>query len=295
MREGSLSSTKTIPIWLRGHSKLSCSPPGHCRLIRYSSTYGSGLVSTAATAQTTVVVTTTTQYTRYVDATPIATPASLSSLPTGTFAVTFATPSVYSSSCLSDDVQQVAWSCQFPSGQSTFALDVDWDSSGPAVTMFSVENPTGNNTDYGTQPPSFTQAPLSLVLDLENSTYGPGYQFSSIYNKLVILPGNSLSFNSRAKRQAPGSDPTCTSSLPPPPPPPFFTPLPWWATKKRIQPTDQPWFCWFNQTYIDGFIYVDTPENTPVSPSSSVLTSSWTTLQTSTISSGKLSHPAASA
>lgn len=70
--------------------------------------------------------------------------------------------------------------------------------------------------------------------------------------------------------------------------------------RKRAEPGDRPWFCWFNQTMLEFFIYVDksvqssTSVVTPSTASSSITSSSSTSLPPAlplVTSIDKFSHP----
>lgn len=88
---------------------------------------------------------------------------------------------------------------------------------------------------YGLQTPDLPAQALQLVLDLDYRAYGPAFHFQSRYDKLVILRPEELNtFGGVAKRQ----DPTLRQRF-------------------QVKPGDLPWYCYWNQTYIEGYIYAE--------------------------------------
>jgi hypothetical protein len=74
---------------------------------------------------------------------------------------------------------------------------------------------------------------MQLVSDLDYKAYGPAYHFADRYDKLVILRPEELNlFTSKMKRQD-------------------------FRQKFQVRPGDYPWYCFWNNTYIEGYIYVD--------------------------------------
>jgi hypothetical protein len=86
---------------------------------------------------------------------------------------------------------------------------------------------------YGLQTPLLDMKPMELVLDLDYKAFGPAYHFSARYDKLVILPPEELNFGSGlTKRQADK-----------------------YRQRFEVKPGDSPWYCYWNHTYIEGYIY----------------------------------------
>jgi hypothetical protein len=99
--------------------------------------------------------------------------------------------------------------------------------SGPSVPQ--------NSVLYGLQTPLLDTKPMELVLDLDYKAYGPAFHFSARYDKLVVLPPTELSFGSGlSKRQEEK-----------------------YRQRFQVQPSDTPWYCYWNSTYIEGYIYSD--------------------------------------
>ncbi|RMY48484.1 hypothetical protein D0865_08060 [Hortaea werneckii] len=199
----------------------------------------------------------------FYDASVIASPTSLAP-PTGTFALSLSTPQETQAQCLPQPVQQPAWSC---------------DLGGPPATAFIVETPEGSNKTgaavffasedesvcYGAQGSSLQTnfAPFITVQDSDSPNAGPAFYFQQFYDKLVVLPEDTWdasnlpttsSSSKKAKRQFPQIDPDFLRS------------------RQVAQAGDKPWFCVWNKTFIEGFVYVQQPVATSYSLSSSLLT-----------------------
>jgi len=85
-----------------------------------------------------------------------------------------------------------------------------------------------NVLTYGMQEPIITfNTPSILVTDNHDPIGGPAYLFQKSYDKLVILPEST----SIARRGAVGSG------------------------QGVVQPGDRPWFCYWNETLLEVFIY----------------------------------------
>jgi hypothetical protein len=95
---------------------------------------------------------------------------------------------------------------------------------------------------YGTQPPVIaSEQNLILVNDTQQTQRGPAWYFEVVYDKLVVVPGNALSLPSNAKRndidiRGHGGD---------------------FSKKGIAQSGDKPWFCYWNNTVLETFIYVN--------------------------------------
>jgi hypothetical protein len=206
---------------------------------------------------TSSIVPVTVTSTQYLDASPIVTPTSISALPTGTYQLTVDHPASNQngSSCLTSDDQRVAWSCNLNVPES-WSVQIQTTGAGIFVSIQGTIAP--QMLAYGTQPPILTDIPFSLVTDLDHPNLGPAYHFQTFYSKLVVLPAAALTPNTSANKR----------SL-------HVAPL----EVRAIPSNDQPWFCWFNETLIEGFVYVNHADDTP--PSSSAYTDPSTPIDTS--------------
>ena len=182
------------------------------------------------------------------DATPFTTvPSGISSLPTGTFCLPITTPSTQEQGCIQDTTQSSAWTCQIPPALP-YQLDVDFIPGSPALSNNELTLNYGNNTinflPYGAQPPVLGQAEvLGLVTDSQNPERGPAWFFQAPYNKIVILPEQALTApSSNSKRQYNPHGPETGAFM---------------GRKGVAQPGDNPWFCYWNGTLLETFIYVN--------------------------------------
>jgi len=80
---------------------------------------------------------------------------------------------------------------------------------------------------------------LRLVEDSDDSDLGPAWFFQAPYDKLVIVPGNMLSPSDTKRDLA-----FPRSHLEP--------------RGYVAQPGDKPWFCYWNNTLLETFIYINT-------------------------------------
>jgi hypothetical protein len=186
------------------------------------------------------------------DASLIPTPTGVPPLQTGQYYMKLGLPQEQQKNCLTAADQFNAWSCnvapapmivdvhQPPAGFSIMKM---WGSGPPPDP--SGRKPRFNYT-YGAQPPRVQPMQrLYWVADLEEQARGPALHFQTNYDKLVILEPNQ--FSGRRKRSVHGNpEPTA-------PPPPQAYPR---HRMDMLMTGDQPWFCYWNQTFIEGFVYM---------------------------------------
>lgn len=181
-----------------------------------------------------VTVTTTPK----MDATPISTiPANLKSAPTGQFVIP-AVNNNQSKFCVVESDYRPAWRCM-ESGKIPITIEgTDTDRS------ISFENELFSPSfTYGAQAPLFsspTQS-LSLVMDGSDLSLGPALTFFGLFDKLVILPQDTFSSDVATKRSISEREV-------------LVNPL------RRKQPSeagDRPWFCWWNSTMMEFFLYLN--------------------------------------
>lgn len=209
------------------------------------------------------------------DAVPLAsTPADLPALPTGTFSVSLDNPVSYSNSCLTNSAQSSAWDC---ATGADLTMVVTMAGSNAPVISLSYATPSDGYIRYGSQPPQLNQpASLMLMKDKNDGNKGPAYYFQQQYDKLVIVHEEDI----------PGGIPSTQRSF-----------LKRWFYDKELEnrgiligrqeddewssntiahPIDKPWFCYWNNTIIEGFIFVtdDTSPSVSASASSSAAATS---------------------
>ena len=187
-----------------------------------------------------------------LDATPVSTvPSNLKSVPTGSFVVP-ADLKNQSKFCISDQDYKMAWSCK---SQGQIPIDVDGSGSKHTVS-FPSKLFDSDSFNYGAQTPLLndpTQS-LSLMLDTSDLSLGPALFFYALFDKLVILPQDTFSSSSTSSKRAISKD-ILSHSL---------------QRKETAQTGDKPWFCWWNSTIMEFFLYVN--ETTKESQYSSTAT-----------------------
>ena len=196
--------------------------------------------------------------TSLVDAVPVsATPIDLPPLPSGTFALTLGSPFVSSNSCLNSNAQRKAWQCA--NGQ-----DFKFEIIQPGCN-FRLLGPEPNAPiHYGAQPPQMGDPTwMSLMNDKDGWNRGPAFFFQRAFDKVVVVKESEFSATI-AKRSfvefgeydelATLEDRDLTSSGPP---------------DAIAVPTSKPWFCYWNDTMMEGFIYVTQNTNSSNASTSS--------------------------
>lgn len=141
--------------------------------------------------------------------------------------------------------QQVAWSCDL-AGSPAQAISVGQAPNAGSSGAFIFYADDDDSLNYGAQA-SFMQTNFSsfiTVQDNEAVADGPAYYFQAFYDKLVVLPETALtapSTNNKKRQQGIQLDQG------------------WLQQKTAAQPGDKPWFCVWNNTLLEGFIYVQKP------------------------------------
>jgi hypothetical protein len=176
--------------------------------------------------------------------------------------------------CLNKANETSAWSCNLPVALMPMQVRITarTDTSPDTIVLLGRPRQENGLPRYGTQPPVISEAQkLSQVIDLGDETRGPSYFFQMPYNKLVILP-NSFRPASSTKRSLQQS---LEAEL-------AARDLPSGQAKVDLmaQRGDRPWYCYWNNTLLEGFIYVtqDSSENSASSttggPTTSLITNS---------------------
>ena len=194
-----------------------------------------------------------------VDAEPLSsTPASLPALPTGTFAVSLNGLISNTKSCL-NDTQNCAWDCS--TGANLSMIVTMASPNMPMVSLTSMA-PSDGLIRYGSQPPQLNgPAKLVLMNDKDDFSKGPAYTFQQPYNKLVIvhegdMPGAIPSLKrSLLKRWFYGDGRESRGSLT------GRQDDDTWTSNSIAKPVDRPWFCYWNNTILEGFIFTTQDAN----------------------------------
>lgn len=147
----------------------------------------------------------------------------------------------------------MAWSCDI-GGVPAAAISVGIPANGNESGAFIFYANTDDTIYYGTQA-AFMQtswAPFTTVQDNDDKSGGPAYYFQQFYDKVVVLPESALAVPS-SKMKKRRSFPLNAG---------------WLQHKQAAQPSQKPWFCVWNNTFVEGFIYVDEAIATTYSVSS---------------------------
>lgn len=110
-------------------------------------------------------------------------------------------------------------------------------------------NPLESNFSYGPQPPNINGVhSLETMLDRDSPSLGPAAFLYVKYDKLVILRDTDISATSKKARSISERD------FGEGPPPGFMR-------HQMAQNGDKPWFCYWNSTILETFIYYEEVRN----------------------------------
>lgn len=187
------------------------------------------------------------------DASPIPVePSQLPTLPTGTFVLPFGAPQESSPNCLTNPLQISAWSCRMTLMPLLLKVDLTVpEGNRPIMRWASIEQYTkpDGGVQYGVQPPTLRNNFLQLVLDQDYRAYKAAWHFQRAYDKIVVLAEQDISVEALSqKRDADGHRFNRGNGAGPP--------KPSFRHRFQVQPGDFPWYCIWNQTFIEGYIYV---------------------------------------
>ena len=146
------------------------------------------------------------------------------------------------------------WGCNGDGDMTWIVRPSDVDS-----TQVFLAGTTDHGLQYGPQPPTM-QGPIGLALmgDVEQPNRGPAFFFQSAYTKIVIIPEEGLDANvtrrSATDRLGEALHPAKRDNM-------------------HVSPGDNAWFCYWNNTLLEGFIYVTPAANNSASASAGSLAS----------------------
>ncbi|KAG9248733.1 hypothetical protein BJ878DRAFT_309636 [Calycina marina] len=202
-----------------------------------------------------VTPTTTAVVTSTLDAVPFQTlPTGSLAIPTGAYILPISVPAVAPAGCVADTSQSVAWGCQV---QAFLDYEVTINSLPDNSPLSNNEidltfNRQGSNIPYGSQPPVLkTPQVMRLANDSQNPERGPAWFFQTFYDKVVVLPESALTATTLTERdlmhanhqmrdiESRGSGPSSV-----------------FGRKSTIQSGEKPWFCYWNSTLLEAFIYI---------------------------------------
>jgi len=156
-------------------------------------------------------------------------------LPTGSYALPLGIPQESNPGCLTQASQYSAWSCKMTFAPLVLTINdtVVGDQTFQVASMNSGPSVPNKSILYGLQSPVLEMKPMELVLDLDYKAYGPAYHFSARYDKLVILPPDELNLGAGLTKRQDEK----------------------YRQRFQVKPGDYPWFCYWNSTYVEGYIY----------------------------------------
>ncbi|PVH96722.1 hypothetical protein DM02DRAFT_731002 [Periconia macrospinosa] len=171
----------------------------------------------------------------------------------GTFTIELENARQQSSTCLSRANESASWAC---STDQTLQLIINTLSTTSSQNSTISIIPISNNassvvTKYGQLPLSIPPVPLTPSADPETPQNGLAYHFKTQYNRTVLLSSSSTTAS--------------TSSTPDAAQPVQITGTRAGGEGRMISPGggdqflqegDEPWLCHFNETIVEGYIYV---------------------------------------
>ncbi|KAM3421805.1 hypothetical protein BST61_g2183 [Cercospora zeina] len=202
------------------------------------------------------------------DASLIASPTS-GAPPTGTYALTLGAPQETQSDCLTNKNQKVAWDCDLaPNSALAIVVSPSSQGLGAVLQYASYDSAIAYGAQLSYMNTSFAQ--FLTVQDQDDKQNGPAFYFQQFYDKVVVVPEAALTTGGGNRRRIKRGWYSPGWKLPEA-----------WATRKQLTtPGEKPWFCVWNETLLEGFIYVTESLSTSTSstPTSTSSTGSSTSL-----------------
>jgi hypothetical protein len=155
--------------------------------------------------------------------------------PTGVFALTLSTPAEVQSECLVSEDERISWDCNIvPNNELAINVTMVDGSLGAHILYASDDK----GIVYGAQAQSMLTpfAQFLAVKDNDLPDSGPAYYFAATYDKVVVIPEDAI--NATLGKFKPHFNPTLNH-------------------KDTIAPGSFPWFCVWNDTLLEGFIYIE--------------------------------------
>ncbi|KAI9843125.1 MAG: hypothetical protein M1837_006578 [Sclerophora amabilis] len=194
-------------------------------------------------------------------------PPNLPQLPIGNYSIPMPYPSESTSTCV-DDTEPSAWSCLVSPTSGMLLQVLPKDGSNSNFFQILQVN-TSRFPQLGMQAPTMNQPLMfSPVMDNEDPKRGPAYFFQITYNKTVIVAANKLEAGSRRIRSLPDLAPVKRDDDDGPDPNTFG-----FRRNDAIQVGDQPWYCNWDNTVLQGFVYLTLNSSGSLKPSTTTVTS----------------------
>jgi hypothetical protein len=178
--------------------------------------------------------------------------------PSGTYALSLSEPTNVQSGCLTDTSLNQAWDCDLV-GAPALAI---------SVGVPAAPRPTeGAFFFYASGDPGFEYGAQYKYMDTQFTTYqavqeageddkGPAFYFGQTYDKIVLLPESAFPVPSGVQKKRD-----------------YHMPSGFMKNRQLVGRGDKPWMCVWNDTLIEGWIYVEQniTSNLPITTSSSSL------------------------
>jgi hypothetical protein len=172
------------------------------------------------------------------DATPISSmPANVLPVPIGEFVIP-ASPKNQSKFCIADPGYTASWGCM---ARSKIPILLQKE-EGHRHNITFEHRPLSPSFSYGAQAPILPQTQeLNPAYDSGDMSLGPALTFFTLFDKLVIVPQGTFSSNDASKRSVSERDVMAQA----------------FHRKQAVQAGDRPWFCWWNGTMMEFFLYTN--------------------------------------
>ncbi|KAL2868292.1 uncharacterized protein BJX67DRAFT_53120 [Aspergillus lucknowensis] len=172
------------------------------------------------------------------DATPFSgTPYNVPPVPTGNWAIP-PEPKNQSKFCILDQDQTPTWGCL---NEKPIPIEIGGDEDERTIGFESNSLP--KTLTYGAQLPFFTSPSidLSLAMDTSDLSLGPALSFFTFFDKLIVVPEDTFSSTDVSKRSVTEEE--------------IFASV--HHRKRESDVGDRPWFCWWNSTVMEFFLYIN--------------------------------------
>ena len=180
--------------------------------------------------------------------------------PTGTFNLPMKDASRVESTCLQNADQNAAgvWKC---ASDTEMQFTVRQRDVGDTLVSLVSYRDRNSKFPYGALPPDvIPESPVRYMLDMDADDYGPALFFQNAYNKTVIVPVGAL--NATVARRSADEILAEAHRLS--------------LRDDKPKPGEVAWFCYWEQTLFEGFIYLRRDVGNAGSPTTSAASASIT-------------------
>ena len=163
-------------------------------------------------------------------------------VPSGTYALSLSSPTNVQAGCLLQTSLNQAWGCDL-AGAPALAISVGVPAaSRPTPGAFFFYASVDSGIEYGAQYRYMnTQlTPYQAVQETGEDDKGPALYFAQSYNKIVILPESAFTMPSGAQKKRE-----------------YRVPTGFMKDRQLVSHGETPWVCVWNDTLIEGWIYVE--------------------------------------